>query len=166
MMDHTSDKELREQLWRRPLAPAEEARLQSWLTAHPDGQSDWDSEKLLSAGLKQLPQPLVPSNFTSRVLQAIEREPRAVDHRTRLNWRIWTRRWLPKAAVAAVVLSAGLVSYHQITEFQRRTEVIRSMRAVSDVKVVPSPEVLKNFDDILAMDRSIAPDEDLLKALQ
>ncbi len=168
MRDDAAEQELRERLWRRPLTPAEEVGLRSVLGQPPQAQQDWEADQLLSTGLARLPQTPVPTNFTARVLRAIEREQRAA-HRSRgLSWRIWTWRWLPRAAVAAVVVSAGLVSYREVNEAQHRTQVADSVRAVSaaGVKVIPSPNILENFDDILAMDRAVAPDEDLLKALQ
>ncbi len=166
MSDDALRKDLREILWRRKLTPHEEARMRQLLAGDPEGQADWQADQLLTAGFEDLPQPAVPSNFTSLVLQAIEREQRTAARHHGTTSHFWTWRWLPKAAVVAVVLSAGLVSYEQITTSQHRARVIQSVRAVSDVTVVPSPEVLENFDDILAMDRSVSPDEELLKALQ
>ncbi len=68
---------LRELSWRRKLTGAEEAELRAWLAAHPDAQADWEAEAGLNAALGRLPDAPVPSNFTARVLQAVEREAAA-----------------------------------------------------------------------------------------
>ena len=105
---------LRELSWRRKLTAAEAAELQAWLAAHPEARADWEAEAGLNEALGRLPDAPVPSNFTARVLQAVEREA-AAELRRRRTWQVWLRwRWLPKAAVAAVVLGAGLVSYQQV----------------------------------------------------
>ena len=65
---------LRESSWRRKLTEAEQAELRAYLAAHPDARADWEMESALNAALTRLPDAPVPSNFTARVLQAVERE--------------------------------------------------------------------------------------------
>jgi len=99
---------LRELSWRRKLTSAEEAELRTWLATHPEAQTDWQAEAGLNAGLGRLRDAPVPSNFTARVLQAVEREAVAELRRPQGNWLTWLwLRWLPKAAFAAVVVGAG-----------------------------------------------------------
>jgi anti-sigma factor RsiW len=159
---------LRELSWRRKLTGAEEAQLRAWLAAHPEAQADWAAEAGLNAALGRLPDAPVPSNFTARVLQAAEREAAVEGRRSVWKWGGWPRlRWLPKAAFAAVILGAGLVSYHQ-AQAARLREYANSVAAVSDVFSLPGPgpEILKDFDAILASNPTSLPDEQLLAVLQ
>jgi negative regulator of sigma E activity len=161
-------KDLRELSWRRKLSPAEETQLRTWLEAHPEAQADWEAEAGLSDALNRLQEPPVPSNFTSRVLAAVEadaaREERTTDRRQ--SWNFW--RWLPKAAVASLVLIAGLVGlqHYQHAQDEKRAQYARSVATISDVASLPSPGILEDFDAIHAMSQTVVVDEDLLKAFQ
>jgi anti-sigma factor RsiW len=157
---------LRELSWRRELSDAEDAELRTWLAAHPEAQADWEAEAGLNASLGRLPDAPVPGNFTARVLQAVEREAAAEPRRPQGKWlnRIWLR-WLPRAAFAAVVVGAGLVSYHQVQAAHRK-KLVESVAAVSAVSSLPSPDILRDFDAIQALNPTPAPDEQLLAVLQ
>ncbi len=157
---------LRELSWRRRLTPAEEAELRTWLAAHPEARADWDAESELSAGLARLPDVAVPSNFTARVLQAVEQDA-AADMRRPQGKRLsslWLR-WLPKAALAAFVVCVGMLSLRQVQAVHRK-KLVESVEAVSAVSSLPSPDILKDFDAIRALNPSPAPDEQLLAVLQ
>ncbi len=157
---------LRELSWRRKLTPAEEAQLRAWLAAHPDAQADWEADAGLNAALGALPDTPVPSNFTARVLQAVEREAAAGQRRSGWNWPAWPRlRWLSRVALTASVVSAGVVSCLVIQDAQRK-RLVDSVVAVSAVTSLPGPEVLKDFDAIRASNPTPHPDEQLLTALQ
>ena len=73
---------------------------------------------------------------------------------------------MPRAAVAAVVLVAGVFSFEQASRATRRAEYARSLAAVSDVASLPSPDVLTDFDAIRVSNPSPAADEELLAALK
>ena len=166
MTDDPNYNRLRELSWRRRLTDAEEAQLQALLESHPEAQADWDAEASLNAALGGLPDVPVPSNFTARVMQAVEREAAGELRQGERKWQFWRRlRWLPKVAFAAVVLGTGLVSYHQI-QAARFAEYAHSVAAVSNVSSVPSPEILKDFNAIQASNPSALPDEQLLAALK
>jgi len=108
----------------------------------------------------------VPGNFTARVLQAVEREAAAELRRRQGSWRAWLwRRWLPRAAFAAAVVGAGLVAYRQVQAAHQR-KLAESVAVVSGVAAVPSPDVLKDFDAIQALQPTARPDEQLLAVLQ
>ncbi len=157
---------LRELSWRRMLSAAEEAELRKWLAAHPEAQADWEAETGLNAALGRLPDVPVPSNFTARVVQAVERGAVAELRRSQGNWLTWLRRrWLPKAAFAAIVVGAGLLSYHQVQTAHRK-KLAESVAAVSAMASLPSPDILKDFDAIQASNPTPAPDEQLLTVLQ
>jgi len=156
----------RELSWRRKLTRTEEAELRAWLAAHPEAEADWEAETGLNAALSGLPEAPVASNFTARVLQAVEREAAAERRRPQWSWRIWPRlRWLPRVALTASAVCAGVVSCLLIQDAQRKS-MVESVAAVSAVSALPSPEILKDFDAIRAASRSPAPDEQLLAVLQ
>ena len=157
---------LRELSWRRKLTAAEEAELRAWLAARPEAQPDWDTEASLNAALGRLPDVPVPSNFTARVFQEVEREAAAELRQGERKWQFWRRlRWLPKVAFAAVVLGAGLIAYRQ-SQAARFAEYAHSVEAVSDVSSLPSPEILKDFDAIRVSNPTTLPDEQLLAVLK
>ena len=161
-MNESLFNQLREQSWRRKLTDAEEVELRAYLAAHPEVQADWQTETELNAALGQLPDVPVPSNFTARVLRAVERETAGAP-------RGWTWKWswhslLPRVAVAAVVVGVGLISFLRF-ETARRAEMVQSVVAVADVKSLPSPAVLKDFDAI-RLSSSAAADPELIKLMQ
>ena len=125
--------------------------MRAWLAAHPEAQADWEAEAGLNAALGRLPDAPVPSNFTARVLQAVEREAAAELRRREGKWLTWPwRRWLPRVAFAAVVVGAGFVSYQQVQAAHRK-KLAESVAVVSAVSSLPSPDILKDFDAIRAL---------------
>ncbi len=159
-------KELRELSWRRKLTASEEGELRAWLAAHPEAQADWEIDAGLNDALGRLPDAPLASNFTARVLQAVERDAAAESRRQKVTWRLaGLLRWLPKAAVAAVVLGAGLLSYHQVLH-ARRMKLAESVAVVSNVSSLPGPDVLRDFDAIRALNPTRTADEALLAALK
>lgn len=160
-MNESEHNPLSEKSWRK-LTPAEVAELQTWLAKHPEAQADWETELHLTEALNRLPDAPVPSNFTARVLQAVERESAAGSQR-RTPFGKWSlRSLLPRTAAAAVVLGAGLLAYHEHTVTERRTQLAQS------VKMVPSlpPEILQNFDTIRKMGSPTGPDRELIALMQ
>jgi hypothetical protein len=166
MADEQTDNRWRELAWRRELTAAERAELAAWLRAHAEAQADWAAEAALSGALARLGDAPVPSNFTARVLQGVEREALAGRHSRVPSWLSWRGRWswLPKAALASLVVGVSLFSYHQVEAFQRR-QIARSVAAISDVTSLPSPQVLTNFDAIRALGQTPAADLELLQAI-
>lgn len=156
----------RENSWRRKLDAEEEARLSEWLRTHPEAQADWESETALNDLLTAMPNVPVASNFTARVVAAAERETNLA----RPNQRAhpagpWWRRWVPKAAFAAVVLAA-LLSYNHVQSIER-AERAQSVATMSQVASAPSPEVLNDFDAIAALSATpAAADDELIKLMQ
>jgi anti-sigma factor RsiW len=162
MTNDPLNRELRERSWRGKLSGAEEAKLRAWLAAHPQEQADWEADAALSEALARLPDAPVATNFTARVLAAVEQaDVRRKPMTSRwAGWLAWPR-WVPKAAFAALVLGAGLFSYRQVMA-ARRAEMAWSVAAVSGVSSLPSPDVLTNFDVICSLDPAPAPDLELL----
>ncbi|HHY84834.1 MAG TPA: hypothetical protein GYA07_04765 [Verrucomicrobia bacterium] len=160
MSDPNPDR-LRETAWRRKLTPAEEAELRAWLAAHPEEQSDWELERTLTDRLFQLPDAPVPSNFTARVLQAVEREQTVPTRARAWSWRYL----LPRAAIAGFLLTLGIVAYNQ-----RQQALWASfgtdVAMASEVVATLPPEVVRDFDVIRRLDGSPAPDEELIALFQ
>ena len=159
--------QMREKSWRRKLDPEEEARLSEWLASHPEAQPDWESETALNEVLTRLPHVPVASNFTTRVVAAAQREADAnLAGKAAGGARVhWWWRWLPKAAVAAAVLMAGLLSYNHLQSV-RRAEYAQSLATLGEVASLPSPEALNDFDAIAALSSAPTADEELLKLMQ
>jgi anti-sigma factor RsiW len=143
--------ELRELSWRRELTPAEDARLQAWLASHPEAKADWDAEGRLSRLLTELSAPPVSSNFTSLVLQALEREGVAGPGRTRAWWLL--RSWVLRTALASVVLglSLGILAHHRRVQSER-VAMARSVTEMYPVMAASKPEVIENLDAIAWME--------------
>ena len=157
---------LRELSWRRRLTGSEEAELRAWLSAHPEAQADWEAEAGLNAALSRLPDTPVSGNFTARVLQAVEREAAAELRRRDGKWLTWPwRRWVPRAALAAVIVGAAFVSYQKVEATGRR-KLAESVAVVSAVSSLPSPDILKDFDAIQALNLAPPPDGELLLVFQ
>ena len=74
MKDNEHLSQLRESGWRRKLTESEQGELRAHLATNPDARADWEMESALNSALTRLPDASVPSNFTARVLQAVERE--------------------------------------------------------------------------------------------
>jgi anti-sigma factor RsiW len=153
---------LRELSWRRKLTPAEAAELRAWLAAHPEASADIETEAGLTDMLGRLPDVPVASNFTARVLQAVEGEA-ASESRARSRRRGWWRGfgWLPRVAVVAAVAGVALISYREV-ETSRCRGMARSVEAVAEVSSLPSPKILEDFDAIRAMSPAPGADEELL----
>src|SRR3954463_15542185 len=105
---------LREAAWRRPLTADEKATLQSYLLVHAEAQQDWDQEMALNQVLLNLPDIPLSSNFTARVLQAVELDELQAHQAGQSNaWLIRVRRWLPRFAVAGLVVGLGGLGYQR-----------------------------------------------------
>jgi anti-sigma factor RsiW len=156
---------LREKNWRGKLTPAEEASLRAWLAEHPQAETDWEMDLHLSRALEKLPDVPVPGNFTARVLQAVDREAAAVNRPPASRFAWFVRSLLPKAAVAAVVLGAGLLTYHEHTLAQR-AELMQGVKVVAGVSSLPSPEILQDFDTIRQISTTPGPDPELIALMK
>src|SRR5205809_534933 len=135
-MNESDYNQLLEQSWRRKLTPAEEAELRAWLAPHPESRTDWESERHLTSLLGRLDNAPVPSNFTARVLQAVERDGAVRQAAPKREW--FLRSFLPRAAAAMVVAGAGVLTYQgHLTA--KRAAIVQSVKLVSNVPSLPSP---------------------------
>ena len=167
MKGHMNDpfNKLRETGWRRKLTPAEEAELQGWLATHAEAREDWAADLAINGLLDKLPEVKVSSNFTARVVQAVELEQAAAARAAASKERWFWRSFFPKAALAAVFLFMTVMGVRE-ARLERRARLAKSVVAVAEVASLPSPEVLKDFDAIQQLSRSPAPDTELLALLQ
>jgi hypothetical protein len=158
MKNEPFQNQLRELAWRRKLTGAERAGLR----AQPEAQADLELESRLSDALAHVPDAPMPSNFTARVLQSIEREA-ARGARTG-SWSWYWRVLAPRAAVAvAVVGFAGLAYQHH--EFGERAQLARDVALLAQAQPMPGVEALKNFDAIQRMSQTMPQADDKLLAL-
>jgi anti-sigma factor RsiW len=159
-MSDPIDNRLRETAWRRKLTPPEQAELRAWLAAHPEQRSDWDLETALTDRLERLPAAPVASNFTARVLQAVERKA------ARPPRSIWSWRFLlPRAAIAGLMVTLGVFTYSK-RQNALWASIGKDLVVASDVASTLPPEVVRDFDVIRNLDRSLAPDEELIALFQ
>ncbi|HAV63998.1 MAG TPA: hypothetical protein DCY13_16735 [Verrucomicrobiales bacterium] len=153
---------------RRPLSEAERARLNALLEANPQAWPDRDDDMGLARLLATLPDAPLASNFTSRVMAAIEREEAATSGGRVRNWQ--PRRWFLRLAGAAAVAAVTATGWWQYRSWQR-AEFAASLAAVSEVAAVPSVELLKDFEAIQSYAKvppgiDVEGDLSLLAALQ
>ena len=151
---------LREAAWRRPLTPDEKTRLQSYLVLHPEAQPDWESEALLSQVLLRLQAPAVSSNFTARVLQTLELEELTERHSRR--WLPNFRLWLPRFAVAGLVLGLGGLGYqrYHLRQIQQRADSVKIVTQLATT--LPDVQMWKDFDAIAGLDQSTPLQDQIL----
>ncbi|MDR3459163.1 MAG: hypothetical protein P4N60_17170 [Verrucomicrobiae bacterium] len=146
----------RESLWRRKLTDAERAALRD--------RPELAAEARLTAALARSPNVPVASNFTTRVMDAIEREEQQAARAH--GWR-WSWRFLfPRVAVAAAVLVFTGVSIQRYEASSYRHEMVRTVVMVTTDKSAPSVEALKDWEAIQRMSQSAHADGDLLAAMQ
>ena len=151
---------LRESLWRRQLTDAERAELR----ARPETAADLELESRLSEMLAKIPDAPVASNFTARLMQAVEREESRPARRWSFRWN-W-HALLPRVAVtAAVILFAGVTFRHYELTSQR-TALAKNVALVAGSEPPPSVDVLDNFEAIRLMSQPVHADEELLALLQ
>jgi hypothetical protein len=158
-MNEIEFNKLIEERWRRKLSPDEELALQDFLKTHVELRARWEAETALNQMLAALPDAPVASNFTSQVLQMIERDEISAQRASRFVF--WPNRWLPRIAIAGVLVGAAIFSVEQ---YHERVLAAQEMAAISSASTVPQ-EWLQDFD---AINRLSQPpvDEQLLAALE
>lgn len=149
----------------RELTAAEESELEKTLAAHPQERAECEEERALSRAIRSLPDVPLSSNFTSRILQAVEIEE---DRKTRKERRGhgWLRFLRPRvgwAVAVAALVALGL--YYRSTVEPTPEDVLVSLPI--DLAKLPTPDVLADFDAINQLRQaSVTADDKLLEALQ
>jgi negative regulator of sigma E activity len=145
---------MRESLWRRKLSDAERAGLRA--------QPELELEARLTDALARISDAPVPSNFTARVLDAVELEEKQATRSHGWNWHFL----LPRMAVAAAVLVFAGVSIQRYEANSHRAALVRNVVLLAASQPLPSVDALENLDAIQRMSQSAPADGDLLAALQ
>lgn len=150
----------REWIWRRPLTAAERAAA----GAEPDLELEVELESRLTEGLKQIPDVPVASNFTARVLAAVDREEaaRAASRSWAWNWRVLLPRVV---ATAAILVFTGTV-WERYEVRSQHSILVKSIAQVTYSKQVPSLDAIYDFDAIQRMSQPVAADKELLALFQ
>lgn len=162
-MNQPDQDKLRELNWRRPLTDVEQAELRTVLAKNPDALAELELENNLAQVLEKLPNTPVSSNFTARVLQAVELQAKRGGWQPENSLLAWLRHgWLPKTAVASLVVCTGLFALHRQT-IVARARLAHEVAAVSAATAaVSNPE---DFDAIRLLNKPASADVDLLAAL-
>jgi len=127
-------------------------------------QPDNLREAQLTEALNQLPNAAVPSNFTARVLAAIELEASKVERSH--GWTLpWHLLWQRVAVMAAVLIFVG-VSLQRYETHSHRLALAKNVALVTVAQPPPSVDTLENLDAIQRMSQPARADGELLAALQ
>jgi anti-sigma factor RsiW len=164
-MEKSVYQKLKELSWQRKLTPQEELELGAYLATHSEAEADWNQESALTDFLDKLPNAPVSSNFTSRVLQAVELEEKKISRAQGRGWAAWRTglRWVFRSAIAGSLASVALLVSYQY----RLSQQGESIRNVSVATTTAKLQWLQDFDAINRMSRVQSPaDEELLAALR
>ena len=129
-------------------------------------RAEWEGEAALTGAVARMREPVVPTNFTARVLEAVRAEQRAAGQSKGGLAGWWSRfGWRPRLTVlgGATALVAVVMVQHRIHVQQ---EVVLGVRMLSPAAMVPSVEWLADFDAIDKLGQVAPTDEDLLAALK
>ena len=166
-------KELMERARLRTLSPEDEHRLQEFLEADPGVWPDWEEDMALSRVLDAMPDAPLASNFSARVMLAVEQEERSSSTarpRPGLAW--WSRHWVARLGLVSSVAIIVAIGWQQHQQQKReRSQIAESVATISEVASVPSVEILRDFDVIQSLDavppaETVEADLTLLAALE
>ena len=130
-------------------------------------EEDNNTDALLDALLHKLPDKPVASNFTFRVLQAVEREQSTASPPGTPWWEIFRHplQFLPRLAIASLALCLGLFSFQRY-EIVAQARMAESVSAVAQVSSLPTPDVLQDFETVRRLSQTPPADEELLALLR
>ena len=160
---------LKEIGWRRALTDAEQAELRAWLATHPEAAADIELDAALNSTLAKSPDAPMPSNFTARVMAAIEQDAAAQRRATSRPKASWWRVFIPRFAMASlVVVTVGVGIRHNAatkrTELTDAAKQIAESRALSDMAVIEDFETIRNLNPVESTvdENLLAMSDDLL----
>jgi hypothetical protein len=113
--------------------------------------------------LTRLPDAPVASNFAARVMQAVELEESRQSRKRGFHWN-W-HAWLPRIAVASVVIVFGSVTFQHFERNAHRSALAKNVALVAEAPM-PDVDALKNFDLIRRMSQPARPDNELLALMK
>ena len=153
---------LREIGWRRVLTEAEQAELRAWLVAHPEAAPDIKQEAVLNAAIAKYPNAPVSSNFTARVMAAIEQDEVAQRRASSRPKTHWWRAFIPRFAVVALVVVTVALGYRHNAAVQR-TELTDAAKQIAEGRALSDMAVIEDFETIRSLNSAEATvDENLL----
>ena len=109
--------------------------------------------------LSRLADAPVSSNFTARVMRAVELEELQAARTRGWHWN-W-HSLLPRAAATATVVIAAGFAFYQHEIYSQRVEIAKNVMLVAQSHL-PSVDALQNFDAIQRMGQPAHADEELL----
>jgi len=177
-MSDTEFQHLVEASLRRRLSADETARLRAYIDREPHARELWESEAALTRVLANLSEAPLPSNFTARVLQAVDLESEAYRQSPRFfRWLLQLPPVYRVAWVCTLLLLTGLSyrQYHSLSRARMAASLASVTSGVESAAVVaqlPPAELWQDFDSISRLpesrtgNRTIAADEELLAALK
>jgi anti-sigma factor RsiW len=165
-MNESEYQALVEASWRRPLTADEQIRLETWVAGHPEARSTWESEASLNRLLNQLPEAPVASNFTARVLQAVDRELATKARRPAPLSRLtqWFRRPIPRVGWALLLLCAAWFGYYQ-HQTNVHNDMAKGFSVLANVATLSDPAVLQDFEAIHRLGQAAPSDDEELFAV-
>lgn len=150
------------------LSAEESKRLAAFLADHPQRPLEWESDAALDHALGRLPVIPVPSNFTSQVLQRLDRE---LQTETLSGAQTWWRKLYQSPVLKSVfaglaILAIGAFGWKGYHAYQRSV-MVEKVVTLSEKVPVMDLEAFQNFQAIQTLDQVPAkPDTELLLALQ
>jgi len=155
-MNESDYMKLREEAWRRPLTADEKSRLQSYWLVHAESQHDWEEEAALTQLLARAPDAPLSSNFTARVIQAIELEQLRAQRKGSFALQR-LRSWLPRLAITGLVVGLGAFGYQEYRqhELQQKTRYLDTLAVAA--ATFPDAKMWDDFDAIVSLAPSISP---------
>jgi hypothetical protein len=160
----------RELGWRQRLTEEEQARLQKYLSAHPEARGEWDAESQLNRLLEKLPEaPPAASNFTALVMQAVERDAAVSTREGHVRGWSWIsfRAWLIRGAMACAVFAVGGLAFYQHQLGERRM-MAQDVAKLAEAYSAAGPAPTQDFDSIsrLGAETPAKPDTTLIALMQ
>ncbi len=168
-MNDVRNEELVRLSFRRELTPEEESRLEAFFAANPQARAQWEEDHALGRAVQSLPDVPVSSNFTARVLTALDleeaRERRERPTKSRLRAFFPRLGW---AAVATLVITFFVHNRNEVKREQVVKVLWEAAHVSSELKGISEPDaVLQDFEVINRLVSTSAPsDDELLIALQ
>jgi hypothetical protein len=118
-----------------------------------------DPQEQVRGLLSRLPNTSVASNFTARVMQAVE-----LEEMRRSRWRVfgWSwRAWVPRAAVGTALVVFAAFTFQQHNLYLHQVAIAKNAALVAS-QPLPSVDALKNFAAIQRMSQPVGADDELL----